>query len=79
MTSRQALFTFLPFYFFTFKKSFKLYVCFQELQRSFYLQRLGAGWHYDAFAALERNLITLVVGYLCLALQTNQNHETIQF
>ncbi len=37
MTSRQALFTFLPFYFFT----FKLYVSFQELQCSLYLQSLG--------------------------------------
>ena len=65
MTSRQALFTFLPFYFFTFKKSFKLYVSFQELQRSFYLQSLGRSRNNDAFAAMERNLITLVVGYLC--------------
>ena len=61
MTSRQALFTFLPFYFFT----FKLYVSFQELQRSFYLQSLGRSRNNDAFAAMERNLITLVVGYLC--------------
>ena len=74
MTSRQALFTFLPFYFFT----FKLYISFQELQRSFYLQSLGAGRHYDALAAMERNLITFVVGYLSLALQTNQNHEAVQ-
>ena len=55
-----------------------LYVCLQELQGSFYLQRLGAGWHYDALAALERNLVTLVVGNLSLTLQANQNHEAIQ-
>ena len=61
MTSRQALFTFLLFYFFT----FKLYVSFQKLQRSFYLQSLGRSRNNDAFAAMERNLITLVVGYLC--------------
>ncbi len=33
MTSRQTLFTLLLFYLFT----FKLYVCLQELQGSFYL------------------------------------------
>ena len=69
MTSRQALFTLLPL---------NLYVCLQELQGSFYLQRLGAGWHYDALAALERNLVTLVVGNLSLTLQANQNHEAVQ-
>ena len=61
MSSACFLFTLLPFYFFT----FKLYVCLQELQGSFYLQCLGAGWHYDTLAAMERNLITLVVDYLC--------------
>ena len=69
MTSRQALFTFLPL---------SLYVCLQELQGSFYLQRLGAGWHYDALAALQGNLVTLVVGNLSLTLQANQNHKAVQ-
>lgn len=69
MTSRQALFTFLPL---------NLYVCLQELQGSFYLQCLGAGWNNDAFAALKRNLVTLVVGNLSLTLQANQNHEAVQ-
>lgn len=66
MTSRQALFTFLPL------KNL------QELQGSFYFQCLGRGWNYDALAALERNLVTLVVGNLSLTLQANQNHEAIQ-
>ena len=70
MTSRQALFTFLLL---------NLYVCLQELQGSFYLQCLGSGWNYDALAALERNFVTLVVGNLSLTLQTNQNHEAVQF
>ena len=66
MSSACFLFTFyfLLFYLFTFLP-LNLYVCFQELQRSFYLQSLGTGWHYDTFAALERNLIILVVDYLC--------------
>ena len=55
-----------------------LYVCLQELQGSFYLQRLGAGWHYDTLAALQGNLITLVVGNLSFTLQANQNHEAVQ-
>ena len=36
-----------------------LYVCLEELQGSFYLQCLGRGWHYDALAALQGNLVTL--------------------
>jgi len=71
MTSRQAL---LPFYPFTFLPLKNL----QELQGSFYLQCLGAGRNYDALAALERNLVTLVVGNLSLTLQANQNHEAVQ-
>ena len=74
MSSACFLFTFLLFYFFT----FKLYVCLQELQGSFYLQSLGRGRNYDTFAALERNLVTLVVGNLSLTLQANQNHEADQ-
>ena len=69
MISRQALFTFLPL---------NLYVCLQELQGSFYFQCLGRGRNYDALAALERNLVTLVVGNLSLTLQANQNHEAVQ-
>ena len=72
MTSRQALFTFFTFL------PLKLYVCLQELQGSFYLQCLGAGRNNDALAALERNLVTLVVGNLSLTLQANQNHEAVQ-
>lgn len=69
MTSHQALITLLPLF---------LYVCLEEFQGSFYLQSLGRGWNYDALAALERNLVTLVVGNLSLTLQANQNHEAVQ-
>ena len=37
-----------------------------------------AGRNYDALAALQRNLVTLVVGNLSLTLQANQNHEAVQ-
>lgn len=69
MTSRQALFTFLPL---------KLYVCLEELQCSIYLQRLGGGWNHDAFAALQGDGIALVVGDGGLALQADENHETVE-
>ena len=52
MSSACFLFTFLPFYFFT----FKLYISFQELQGSFYLQCLGAGRNYDAVLSQKTDL-----------------------
>ena len=69
MTSRQALFTFLPL---------KLYVCLEELQGSFYLQCLGRGRNYDALAALQGDGVALVVGDGGLALQADENHETVE-
>ncbi len=76
MTSRQALFTFLPFKsFFTFK-TIRMSPGTSSVPSTFNVW--VAGRNYNAFAALERNLVTLVVGDLSLTLQANQNHEAVQ-